>query len=112
MFFFADKPESVYDNGQGVVRTVLGHEGAMMAVRNDFATGAIGTMHSHPHEQTTYVLSGRFLFNINGEEHEVKAGDTLHKNSNVIHGCTCLEAGSLLDIFTPIREDFLTDEQK
>jgi len=111
MFFFADKTTNVYDNGQGVVRTVLGYDGHMMIVRNDFETGAIGTLHSHPHEQTTYVQSGRFLFTIDGEEHEVKAGDALHKNPNVVHGCKCLEAGTLIDIFTPIREDFLPEQQ-
>lgn len=107
MFFFASKPESVFDNGQGVVRKVLGHEGGMMIVQNDFEKGAVGAMHSHPHEQTTYVQSGRFLFTIGDEQHEVGPGDSLHKNPNVVHGCTCLEAGTLIDIFTPIREDFI-----
>ena len=69
MFFFKDKPESVFDNGEGVVRTVLGHEGGMMIVQNDFEIGAVGAMHSHPHEQTTYVQSGRFLFTIGDETH-------------------------------------------
>ena len=57
MFFFASKPESVFDNGQGVVRKILGHEGGMMIVQNDFEKGAVGALHSHPHEQTTYVQS-------------------------------------------------------
>ncbi len=95
------------DMGNGVKRRILVHDGAMMAVENIFETGGVGAMHSHPHQQVTYVLSGRFLFTIGDEQHEVTAGDTLHKLPNVVHGCTCLEAGTLIDIFTPQREDFL-----
>lgn len=107
MFFFNDKPLSVVDNGKGIVRKVMGHEGKMMAVINEFETGAVGDIHSHPHEQMTYVLSGRFKFTIDGVEKEVAAGDCMHKNPDIVHGCVCLEKGTLLDIFTPIREDFL-----
>ncbi|PVF75709.1 cupin domain protein [Klebsiella aerogenes] len=53
------------------------------------------------------MLSGRFVFTIGDETREVKAGDTLYKQPNIIHGCECLEAGILLDTFTPQREDFL-----
>lgn len=106
MFCFHDTtvPE---DMGQGVKRRILVHDGTMMAVENSFVKGAVGALHSHPHEQVTYVLSGRFLFTVGDEKHEVKAGDTLHKNPHVLHGCTCLDAGILIDVFTPQREDFL-----
>ncbi len=95
------------DLGNGVKRRILVHEGQMMAVENTFEKGGVGAMHSHPHEQITYVLSGRFRFTIGDEVHEVTAGDTLHKKPHVMHGCTCLEAGTLIDVFTPQREDFL-----
>lgn len=94
--------------GGGVTRRILAHGGTMMAVEVNFEKDAIGPMHSHPHEQLTYVLKGRFLFTIDGESHEVAAGDTLYKKPEVIHGCICLEAGTLLDTFTPQREDFLS----
>ena len=64
-------------------------------------------MHSHPHEQLTYVLSGEFEFTIGEEKHIVRAGDTLYKAPHVMHGCVCLQPGTLLDTFTPVREDFL-----
>ena len=44
---------------------------------------------------------------IDGEVHTVSKGDTLLKQDGVMHGCTCLEDGILIDIFTPMREDFL-----
>ncbi|MDO5352907.1 MAG: cupin domain-containing protein [Succinatimonas sp.] len=106
MFAFY-KDTKLEDLGQGVKRRILAHDGILMAVENHFETGAIGAMHSHPHQQLTYVLSGKFEFTIGDETHIVTAGDTLHKMPNVIHGCKCLEAGVLLDVFTPQREDFL-----
>ncbi len=96
------------DLGNGVTRRILAHGGGMMAVEVNFEKNAIGPLHSHPHEQLTYVLSGRFSFTIDGETHNVAGGDTLYKKPNVVHGCICLEAGTLLDTFTPQREDFLS----
>ena len=51
----------------------------------------------------------RFEFTINGEKKVVRKGDTLYKLPNVEHGCVCLEEGVLLDFFTPMREDFVTE---
>ena len=70
-------------------------------------TGGVGAMHCHPHTQITYVVSGRFRFTIGDETREVGPGDTLLKQDGVMHGCVCLEAGILLDFFTPMREDFV-----
>ena len=93
----------------GVVRYVLAYSGDVMTVENHFEKGAVGTLHHHPHTQITYVVSGRFEFEIDGEKHIVEKGDTLLKTDSVEHGCVCLEEGILLDIFTPYREDFVND---
>ncbi|WP_417249124.1 cupin domain-containing protein [Celeribacter sp.] len=90
-----------------VTRQVLSENDALMVVRFDFAKGGVGALHSHPHVQSTYVESGRFRFSIAGEEFEVTAGDSFVIPSNAEHGCTCLEAGRLVDTFTPRRDDFL-----
>jgi quercetin dioxygenase-like cupin family protein len=64
--------------------------------------------HSHPHEQMTVVERGRVRFTIDGREQIAVAGDVLHFAPNVVHGATMLdEEVVLIDIFTPIREDFL-----
>ena len=93
--------------GAGVTRRILAFTDGLMCVENTFETGAVGALHSHPHTQITYVVSGKFEFTIDGETRVVTAGDTLLKEDGVVHGCTCLEAGKLLDIFNPMREDFL-----
>ncbi len=93
--------------GEGVTRRILAYNDEIMTVENTFETGAIGALHSHPHTQITYIVSGKFEFTIDGETRIVTAGDTLLKEDGVVHGCTCLEAGVLVDIFNPMREDFL-----
>ena len=93
--------------GPGVTRRVLAYTDGLMCVENTFEQGAVGALHSHPHTQITYVVSGAFAFTIDGETRTVRAGDTMLKEDGVPHGCTCLEAGVLLDIFTPMREDFV-----
>ncbi len=95
------------DLGNGVRRRILAHGGALMQVEVHFDAGAVGPLHSHPHEQLTHVLSGAFEFTIGEDTRVVRAGDTLYKRPGVVHGCRCLEAGVLLDTFTPQRQDFL-----
>ena len=91
----------------GVIRKVLAYCDALMCVENHFDTGAVGAVHSHPHTQITYVAKGRFRFTIGDEVREVARGDTLCKQNGVKHGCVCLEKGTLVDFFTPMREDFV-----
>ena len=95
------------ETSPGVTRRILAYTDGLMCVENIFEEGAVGALHSHPHTQITYVLSGAFSFTIDGETRVVRKGDTLLKEDGVIHGCTCLEAGALLDIFAPMREDFI-----
>ncbi len=92
---------------EGVVRRVLAYNDGLMCVENTFEKGAVGSLHSHPHTQITYVVSGAFEFEIDGVKKIVKTGDTMLKTDEVIHGCVCLEQGILLDIFTPMRKDFV-----
>jgi quercetin dioxygenase-like cupin family protein len=105
--FYRDR-EGV-EAGSGVTRKVLAYTDTLMCVENTFEEGAIGAMHSHPHTQITYVAAGRFRFTIGDETREVSKGDTLCKQDGVKHGCVCLEKGVLVDFFTPMREDFVTD---
>ncbi len=93
--------------GPGIQRQIMGYDEQMMLVKVKFQKGAVGEMHSHPHSQTTYVASGIFEFNIDGEINVVKEGDGLYIAPNLPHGTQCLEAGLLIDVFSPMRKDFL-----
>ena len=98
---------SAEETSDGVVRRILTYTDDVMAVENTFRKGAVGALHHHPHTQITYVVSGVFEFEIDGEKHIVRAGDAMLKTNGVEHGCVCLEDGILLDIFSPKREDFV-----
>lgn len=95
---------------EGVQRKILAYADEMMCVENYFEKGAVGAMHRHPHTQITYVVSGRFEFTVDGEKKIVSQGDALLKRDGVEHGCVCLEAGILLDIFHPMREEFVAPQ--
>ena len=93
--------------GGGVTRRVLAYLPSQMVVEVCFEQGALGTPHTHPHTQCTYVREGVFRFTIEGQDFLVHPGDTLAFAPGETHGCVCLEAGVLVDVFTPLREDFL-----
>lgn len=81
----------------------------LMICRLTFQPHVDTPVHSHPHEQMTIVERGRVRFTINGSTRIAVAGDVLHFPSNVCHGATMLdEIVVLIDVFTPIREEFLS----
>jgi quercetin dioxygenase-like cupin family protein len=94
----------------GVTRQVLADSPELMIVANDFAAGACGALHHHPHLQATFVQSGRFTFTVAGETFEVGPGDCFIVPPDADHGCECREAGRLIDSFTPRRDDFLVEQ--
>lgn len=93
--------------GNGVRRQILGYDGQLMLVKVEFTKGAIGSVHGHFHSQATYVASGKFEVQINGEKQVLSAGDGFYVAPDVPHGVLCLEAGLLVDTFSPMRLDFL-----
>jgi quercetin dioxygenase-like cupin family protein len=96
--------------GDGVRRQVLGHGPDLMVVRVEFKAGAIGSLHHHPHRQATYVAAGRFDVTIGDETSTLVAGDCFYAATNVVHGVRALVDGALIDVFTPVRQDFLMPE--
>jgi len=93
--------------GEGITRKVLTYSDNIMLVEICFEANSVGALHSHSHEQCTYVLSGKFEFTIKGEKHVVEKGDSIYFSPNDEHGTICLEKGVLIDVFTPKRNDFL-----
>lgn len=80
----------------------------IMVCRLRFDPFVVTPAHRHPHEQMTFVMQGKVKFILGSEERTVSAGDILHFPSNHWHGATMMdEEVVLIDIFSPIREDFL-----
>ena len=93
--------------GKGVERKILGYDNHLMMVHIRFEKGAIGTLHHHVHRQVSYIESGRFEVTVDGNKKILDPGDCFFVAPDLVHGVLALEKGSLLDIFTPTREDFL-----
>jgi quercetin dioxygenase-like cupin family protein len=92
---------------EGIKRQTVTGERLMMC-RLQMSPHTVTPVHSHPHEQMTIIERGRVRFDVDGAERIASAGDILHFPSNMRHGATMLdEPVVLIDIFTPIREDFL-----
>ncbi|KKK33592.1 hypothetical protein WQ57_23530 [Mesobacillus campisalis] len=107
MFVLGKEVHSVLAD-EGVTRKMLGHGGSQMMVEVTFKEGAIGSMHSHHHEQVSYIIDGSFEFNLAGDIRTVAKGDSIYIPANTLHGVKALEENSvILDVFTPQREDFL-----
>jgi len=95
------------DAEAGVRRRILQAQGRLMLMEVRFAAGAAGYEHSHVHEQISYCIAGRFEYSLDGRAHVLAEGDSIYVPSNARHGAKALEAGGLIDVFTPVREDLL-----
>ncbi|MEP2935957.1 MAG: cupin domain-containing protein [Gilvibacter sp.] len=93
--------------GEGLKRKIMGYDDKIMLVKVHFEVGAVGVMHEHYHSQVTYVESGSFDVTINGETKTLTGGDSFYIPPHIMHGAICTEAGVLIDVFSPIREDFM-----
>jgi quercetin dioxygenase-like cupin family protein len=91
----------------GVVRRTLPSGDRMTLVEVTIAKGSEVPAHNHPHEQVGYVVKGRVRFTIGGEARELQAGDGYLAPADVSHGVTALEPSIFIDIFSPVREEYL-----
>ncbi len=91
----------------GVERKILATGGSLMTAEVRFEKGSKGAAHSHTHQQVSYVVSGRIAFTIEGKKEILLSGDGCYVAGNLIHEVEALEDSLIIDVFTPIREDFL-----
>ena len=91
---------------EGVRRKIMAYDEKLMLVRVEFEKGGIGSLHQHHHVQISSVESGLFEVEINGIKKILRGGDVFYVAPNLMHGAVCLEAGVLIDVFSPMREDF------
>lgn len=95
------------DRGGGVRRKVMAYGDELMGVYVEFKRHAIGALHSHPHVQISYIQSGSFNVHIGAESRVLGAGDFYYIPPHVVHGVEALDDSILIDVFTPMREDFV-----
>lgn len=105
--FFKEETEEWEFVSEGILRQFVGFNLQLMMVKVKFEKGAIGYLHDHFHNQVSYVASGKFEIEIAGEKQILTQGDGFFVQPNLLHGAKCLEAGILIDVFNPVREEFL-----
>ena len=94
--------------GGGISRKILARGGDLMMVEVYLEKGGVGAVHTHPHEQISYIHKGSFEFELDGKKEIVRTSDTVYVPPDVPHGVVALEESVIVDIFSPQREDFLT----
>lgn len=93
--------------GEGVKRKVLSHSETLMVCEITLEQGAVIAAHAHPHEQITYIISGKCRYTVGEATREVGSSDSVLIPGNVPHSIVVLETMKVIDAFTPAREDFL-----
>jgi quercetin dioxygenase-like cupin family protein len=106
LFFENEKMEwEVIDDK--ISRQIVGFDDKIMMVNVRFKSGGVGVLHNHHHSQVTHISEGKFEVTIGGETKLLKKGDSFYIPSNIMHGVVCIEEGTLIDVFSPMREDFI-----
>ena len=91
----------------GIFRKTLAHGEKTLLAQFHMEQGAQLPVHSHPHEQTGYLISGRIRFVIDGKTIEAEPGDSWCILGGVLHSAEILEDTLLVEVFSPVREDYL-----
>ncbi len=110
MHFYEQDATPWTELGDGIRRKIVGHTPQLMSVLVQFDKGAIGTPHAHDvHDQIAFVISGSFEAEVAGHKKILRAGDAFIAPHHHTHGVVALEDKStLLDQFSPCRDDYLT----
>ncbi|TDW48075.1 cupin domain [Flavobacterium sp. 270] len=106
--------KNVVKKEEAVSRQFLGVDFVVLSIGNDSMvtkmlykiTDSV-PFHKHPNEQSGYVISGSYKLKFDEKEFLLKEGDTYSIPANIEHSIEILEAGEVVDVFTPIRQDYL-----
>ena len=92
---------------RGLTRRTLVSNETLMICRFDLECGVVIPEYSHPHDQASYVVSGKVCITVDGNTLELGAGDSYCAPSGALHSARALEASVVVDTFSPPREDYL-----
>ena len=91
----------------GIERKTLAHGNNTLMVEFRLQQGAVLPRHAHPHEQTGYLVSGQLRLSIGAESRDLSPGDAWCIAGGVEHGAEVLEDAVAVEVFSPLREDYL-----
>lgn len=101
------KKEAVKKEFKGVMLDSLAVGEKSIVTKMNYVVGNYASPHKHPHEQSGYVITGKYQLIIEGTEYELNSGDSYSIPSNAEHSFRVIESGEVIDVFTPVREDYL-----
>lgn len=96
----------------GIEMKTLCYGSATLMTEFRLAAGSALPAHAHPHEQTGYLVSGHLRLRIGDESHEVRPGDSWCIPADAEHGATVIEDSVAVEVFSPVREDYLPDRDR
>lgn len=91
----------------GIEQKTLVHGEKMLMVEFLLQKGAVLPLHSHPHEQCGYLVTGRMKLTMGTDSHEVLPGDSWCIPGGVPHTAEIIEHSVAVEVFSPVREDYL-----
>jgi quercetin dioxygenase-like cupin family protein len=92
----------------GLIRRTLVSSDKLMICRFDLEKGVEIPGHSHPQDQTGYVVSGKIRVSVEGESCDLGPGDSYSASSGAVHSALALERTVVVDTFCPPRDDYRT----
>ena len=95
-----------FERAPGVTIKTLTDGDRVMLLEVKITAGAVVAMHTHPHEQTGRLQSGRMRFEIAGETHDLEPGDAWIIPADVPHEATGIDDCLVVEVFSPPREDY------
>lgn len=101
------KENAIKRQFKGVDFDVLAVGQKSMITKMNFKVGDIVPFHSHPNEQSGYVISGKYLLKMKENSQLLTEGDTYVITENTEHSIEVIEEGNIIDFFTPPRQDYL-----
>jgi quercetin dioxygenase-like cupin family protein len=105
--FVEGSDEGYVEAAPGVRLRVLAHGDRTLMAEFRLAAGHELPAHTHPHEQTGYLVRGRIRLRIGDEARELRPGDSWSVPGGVEHGADLLEDSVAVEVWSPVREDLL-----
>lgn len=111
MMFYKKDNEGYFSRIPGIDQKTLVYGERTLLTEFRLKQGAVVPFHSHPNEQTGYLISGYMIFIVDGKRHDTYPGDSWCIAAGVEHSAEVIEDSVAVEVFSPVREDYLPDKK-
>lgn len=110
MMFKKQSKDGYYSRIKGIDQKTLVYGEKTLLAEFRLAKGSVVPNHSHPNEQIGYLISGRMVFSVGNERYDALPGDSWCIAAGVEHAAEVIEDSVAVEVFSPLREDYLPDK--